>query len=110
MSIQPPWRDLLVEPLAKDHVVQLYRDERYLVEAVALLAGLGIGKGDAVILLATAPHLRAVEEHLGGQGFAVDDVTQWGQLMMLDASELLSRFMVDGLPDPTLFNAVIGPI
>jgi len=37
MKIQAPWKDLLVEHLAREHVVQLYRDERNLVEAVALL-------------------------------------------------------------------------
>jgi hypothetical protein len=110
MSIQAPWKDLLVEPLAKDHVVQLYRDERFVVEAVALFAALGIGKGEAVILVATAPHLTAVEELLDAKGVGVEDVKAWGQLTMLDASELLSRFMVNGLPDAKLFKSVVEPL
>jgi len=110
MSIQAPWKDLLVEPLAKDHVVQLYRDERFLVEAVALFAALGIGKGEAVVLVATAPHLAAVEERLEAKGVGVEDVKAWGQLTVLEASELLSRLMVNGRPDATLFKSVVEPV
>ena len=110
MSIQAPWKDLLVEPLAKDHVVQLYRDERFLVEAVALFTALGIGKGQAVILVATAPHLAAVEKLLDAKGVGVEDVKAWGQLTVLDASELLSRFMVNGRPDAKLFRSVVEPV
>ena len=47
MRIQPPWKDLLLQPLARDHVVQLYRDERFLVEAVALFTGIALGKGES---------------------------------------------------------------
>jgi len=110
MSIQAPWRDLLVDPLARDHVVQLYRDERFLVEAVALFAALGIGKGEAVVLVATAPHLAAVEERLDAMGVGVEDVKAWGQLRVLEASELLSGFTVRGRPDQKLFKSLIEPV
>src|SRR6267142_7232131 len=34
MAIYDPWRDKIAEPMARDHFVQVYRDERVLIEAV----------------------------------------------------------------------------
>jgi len=110
MRIQPPWKDLLVEPLARDHVVQLYRDERYLVEAVALFTGIALGKGEAVVLVATPPHVQAVEHRLEANGFCVEDVEQWGQLIVKDASQTLSGFMVNDMPDAVLFKTIVGSV
>jgi hypothetical protein len=108
MRIQPPWKDLLVQPLARDHVVQLYRDERFLVEAVALFTSIALGKGESVLLVATPLHLRGIEHRLESNGFCVDDVKQWGQLTIRDAAETLSGFMVQEMPDPLLFKTIIG--
>lgn len=110
MRIQPPWKDLLVEPLARDHVVQLYRDERFLVEAVALFAGIALGKGEGVVLVATPAHLQGIEKRLEANGFCVEDVKQWGQLTVKDAPETLSGFMVNGMPDPVLFKTIVGSV
>jgi hypothetical protein len=108
MRIQPPWKDLLVEPLARDHVVQLYRDERFLVEAVTLFTGIALGKGEGVVLVATPPHVQAIERRLEANGFCVEDVKQWGQLAVRDASHMLSSFMVHDAPDAVLFKAIVG--
>src|SRR3989442_11192441 len=110
MRIQPPWKDLLVQPLARDHVVQLYRDERVLVEAVALFTGIALGKGESVVLVATPLHLRGIEQRLESNGFCVEDVKQWGQLTFRDASDTLSGFMVQEMPDPLLFKNIIGSL
>jgi hypothetical protein len=110
MSINSPWNDRLAEPLSKEHLVQLYRHDRVLVEAVALYAGRGLGKGEAVIVVATADHRHAIEARLQAAGFDVDDVKAWGQLVMMDAARLLSRFMVDGRIDPTLFKSILADL
>jgi hypothetical protein len=110
MSVHAPWNDRLAEPLAKEHFVQLYRDDRCLVEAVALFAGRGLGKGDAVIIVATPEHRAAIEGRLRRDRFEVDDLQQWRQLTQIDAAELLSRFMVDGLPDRVLFKRIVGEL
>src|SRR6185295_16190558 len=108
MKIQPPWRDLLVEPLARDHVVQLYQDERVVVEAVALFTAIALGKGEAVVLVATPAHLEAIEDRLEEKNLCVEDVKGWGQLTVKDASEVLSGFMVNEMPDKVLFKPIIG--
>jgi hypothetical protein len=110
MSIHPLWKDLVAEPLARDHVVQLYRDDRFLIEAVALFAGVGIGKGEAIVLMATAPHLEAIEQRLKALSFDVEGLKMWGQLTSLDAARLLSGFMVNGAPDALLFKTIVAQI
>jgi DcmR-like sensory protein len=110
MSVHAPWNDRLAEPLAKEHFVQLYQDDRHLVDAVALFAGRGLGKGDAIIVVATPEHRAAIEGRLRRDRFEVDDLQQWRQLTQIDAAFLLTRFMVDGLPDRVLFKRVVGEL
>jgi hypothetical protein len=107
MPIHEPWRDLVAEPVARDHFVQVYRDERLLAEAVGLYAGAALGRNEAVVLVATPEHARAFESCLERDGFDVATLKGWGQLHCLDAADLLSRFMVDGAPDEGRFKAVM---
>jgi hypothetical protein len=107
MAIHDPWRDLIVEPMARDHFVQVYCDERVLIEAVSLFTGAALGRNEAVVLVATRKHGDAVEESLARDGFDIATLKTWGQISVLDAEEVLSRFMVDGTPDETRFKNVV---
>jgi hypothetical protein len=71
MAIYEPWRDKIAEPMARDHFVQVYRDERVLIEAVSLFAGAALGCNEAVVLVATRAHGDAVEESLARDGFDI---------------------------------------
>jgi len=110
MSICAPWNDRLAEPLPQEHLVQLYRDDEALVEAVALYAGRGLGKGEGVVLVATGPHLEAVATRLREDGFDLDDLEAWGQLTTIDAAGLLSRFLVDGKVDGARFRFILAEL
>lgn len=108
MTIHEPWRGLISDPMPRDHFVQVYRDERVLVEAISLFAGAALGRNEAVIIVATEDHRRSIERCLGSDGFDVPALKGWGQLTILDAQETLSRFMVDGRPDEARFKAMIA--
>jgi hypothetical protein len=110
MSISAPWNDRLAEPLSKEHLVQLYEDDRALVEAVSLYAGRGLGKGEGVILVATEPHLDAVEARLRETGFDLGDLKAWGQLTRIDAATLLARFLADGHVDAARFRSILADV
>jgi hypothetical protein len=110
MTMQAPWRNLVAEPVKHDHLVQVYRDERVLVEAVSLFASAAIGRREAVILIATEAHATRVERCLEDEGQQVEELKRWGQLTVLDAGEVLSRFMIDGMPDRALFKGVIREV
>lgn len=110
MTIHDPWRDLIVAPLPRDHFVHVYCDDRVLIEAISLFAGAALGRNEAVIMVATRQHGEAVEQRLDDDGFDVTTLKSWGQLSVRDAEEVLSRFMVDGMPDEARFKAVIGEL
>jgi MEDS: MEthanogen/methylotroph, DcmR Sensory domain len=110
LQIQAPWHGFLTDPLPGDHSVQLYRDEPKLVETVALFAEAGLAQGDAVVLVATPPHVEAVARRLECDGFDIEHVRHWGRLTVIDASTLLSRFTVEGQLDPEAFGAIVGEL
>jgi hypothetical protein len=110
LSIRDPWRSLIEAPLSRDHLVQVYRDERALVEAIALFSGAALGRNEAVLLVANGPHVAAVERRLADDGFDLELVKGGRQLQVRDAGELLSRFMVDGMPDERRFRAVLDEL
>src|ERR1700741_2440380 len=110
MTMQAHWADVLTGSARKDHVVQMYRDEQRLFDAVGLYTQAALGRSEAVILVVTPPHAEAIDERLRRAAFAVDDLKSRGQLVVLDAADLLSRFMVDGLPDAERFKSTIGEV
>jgi hypothetical protein len=105
--IEVPWKDRLAEPLPRDHIVQLYRDDDALIEALVLFVGVGLGKGDAVVLVATPDHLRAIDARLASAGLDLEGPRRWGQLTVMDAPAVLAGLMVEGRPEPGLFNVLV---
>jgi hypothetical protein len=110
VRIKAPWNDRLAEPLAKEHLVHLYDDDSVLVEGVALYAGRGLGKGEAVVLIATAEHLEAIERRLLDAGLETADLKAWGQLVCIEAAPLLVRFLDQGGIDTARFHAILADI
>jgi hypothetical protein len=110
MSICAPWHARLAEPLSREHLVQVYRDDRVLVDAVSLYAGRGLGKQESVVLVATEAHLEAIAASLRGAGFEVEDLQTWGQLTLIEASQLLSGFLIDGRIDAPRFRSALGDL
>jgi KaiC/GvpD/RAD55 family RecA-like ATPase len=107
-GLPPPWSGFLSDPRPGDHLLQLYRDDGRLVDVVSLFAGAGLLEGDAVVLVATPPHVDAVTRRLVAAGFDVDAVRRWGQLWVFDAATLLSRFLRNGVLDADAFDAIVG--
>ena len=108
MKVRAPWNDWLAEPLSRDHLVHSYDDERSLIESLAVFAGSGLGKGEAVVLVVTADHASAMRDRLQQDGFEVPDLERWGQLRILDAHELLEIFLVDGHPEAHCFRSLVA--
>jgi PAS domain S-box-containing protein len=86
--------------------VQLYETDASLLDAVAGFIGAALRAGDAGIVVATRPHREGLQERLRAQGLDMGD----GRYVALDATETLSRFMGDGMPDPARFAEVVGGI
>src|SRR5579864_1734350 len=90
------------------HLLQFYQaDERALSTNVARYLHDGLKNGDGLLVIASAEHrlafLGRLEELGAGPAQAVRD----GQLVLWDAEQTLSQFMMDGQPDWARFESAI---
>lgn len=93
-----------------EHSVQIYGSETIFMDALEGYASAGLRRRESVILISTAPHLHELEKRLRANWLDLDRARWEGRYMALLAHEILSRFMVDGMPDETLFNSAVGTI
>ena len=99
MTATMHWTELLRYPAVGDHMVHLYQDSAFLAEAVSEYVHAGLRAGEAAIVVATAEHRRLLQE----KGLVAGPA-----LRMLDAEEVLGRFMAEGQPQWTRFHQAIG--
>jgi signal transduction histidine kinase len=97
-------------PMSEGHLVQYYEKEGFLYERITDFISGGLRGSDAAILIATRAHRDGVESRLGHRGVDLSGLIAGGRYHALDAHETLSRFMVNGSPDPELFADTIGPV
>lgn len=120
------WPELLQQPSAGDHVVQVYQDRAFLCEAVAEYVGTGLRRGEGAILIARPAHVAEFKRQLSQAGLAperagemVDVLWQrgerdaairleefWNDLARLQTFSLLCAYCIDNL-DP---QAYAGPL
>lgn len=105
-----PWEQVLEDASPHDHILQLYQDSDFLNSAVCRYIGAGLANGDRIILFPTLTHWNAFRQRLETEGVNVQAARERGQLTVVDANELLPRFMRDAMPDPQVFNVVIGDV
>ena len=101
---------ILAERPAQEHIAQPYESDNVLLESLKLFSAQGLSRGEAVILVLTASHRDVLLRLLATDGFAVAGVQRSGQLLLIDAEDLLSTFLLDGMPDPTLFRLSLGDV
>jgi hypothetical protein len=105
-----PWRHLLHHAGPKDHIVQLYQDEQFLNRAVCRFAAAALAHGEGVILVPTAAHWEAFCPRLEAEGVNIKAAQAAGQLTVVDADELLPRFMGEKMPDAPVFLGLAGEV
>ncbi|MGH2806642.1 MAG: MEDS domain-containing protein [Actinomycetota bacterium] len=94
---------------AHDHFVQFYESDVFLIGSIARFIVPGLKDGhDSAIIAATPEHLDALERSIEKAGCDVPRLIEEGRYVAIDADELLSRFILDGRPDPMLFTEVVG--
>lgn len=109
-------RNMLVELVPavrralKDHAVCFYEDDQSLSRTVARFIGGGLAANQPGVLVATPSHSAAILEQLIAMAVDPRRLIEQGDLVMLDADEVLSRVMVDDMPDTRRFEDAITPI
>lgn len=90
------------------HIVQYYETADFLSARVSEFMALGLGAGEAAVMIATPAHVALVEAELAGRGVDVDEAVATGALTVLDARETLARISRGGHPDRDRFIDVVG--
>ncbi len=104
------WDRVVTNAAPGDHIVQLYQDQDFLSCAVCRFVGAGLANGESIMLFPTLTHWNDFRPRLEAEGVDVHAAQGRGQLTVVDANELLPRFMRDAMPDPTVFRGVFGDI
>ena len=110
MTSPAAWDGLLAAAGPRDHIVQLYQDQQFLNRAVCRFAAGAIANGEGVILVPTAAHWEAFRPRLQSEGVDVEAAQARGQLTVVDADELLPRFMKDAMPDAPVFLGLAADV
>jgi CheY-like chemotaxis protein len=92
------------------HEAGLYSDDRWLLEDVTQFLGTRLRAGNAAIVVATESHRNIFLRSLGAFGLDIGAVIQQGRYIALDADEMLSKFMFNGMPDPERFMKAFGDL
>jgi signal transduction histidine kinase len=100
--------DLLSAQVVNHHAVQFYHGDEFLARVVARFIGEGLRAGAPAIVVASAAHRRAISAELDAAGCDVDAAIAGGRILLFDARELLTSFLVDGKPDEGLFQRHVG--
>lgn len=91
-----------------EHFVQFYETDAFLLDSLNAFIHVGLAQGDTCIVMATKAHRESLEERLKSNGLDLVAAQTRGDYISLDASEALSKLMVDGLLDPERFDRLIG--
>lgn len=89
------------------HYVHFHESETELVDNICRFLQPALRPKHAGIVVATAAHLAAVRERAPIFGLPLKAAEVNGQFVALDAEELLSRIMLNGLPDHTRFHVIV---
>jgi len=92
------------------HFVQLYTDDGFLLDILSRFIGGALAVGDGAVVIATKAHQDGLAHRLKERGIDTGKAVSQRRYVLLDASETLPRFMLDGSVDENRFNNVIGDV
>ncbi len=92
------------------HSVHIYENEELLVTRLCAIIATSLRLGDSALIIATAGHREQLVKALEQVGIDTRSCARDGRYTMFDARQLLSTFMLDGMPDTNLFRQSIGSV
>jgi hypothetical protein len=104
------WKALMEFPPERAHTVQIYTDLAFLGAVVSHYAASGLAAGDAVVLVVAPENAPMFEARLTAAGLDVAALRRSGQLVFLDAFDLLARITDRGTPRAALFDPLVAGI
>ena len=92
------------------HTVQFYGEDGVLLHELNNYIGSALSSGCSAIIVATLAHIDGLAHKLKSQGIDLGKAAAESRYIALEATELLSKFMVDGRPDPVRFSEIMGAV
>ena len=96
--------------ITRGHEVQFYSDDEAFVVGFTYFIEAALKAGNAVIVAATESHGKSLFRRLLAHGVDVAAAIEQGRYLPLDATDILSTFMVKDVPDPVRFFRVVGDL
>jgi DNA-binding NarL/FixJ family response regulator len=100
--------DARTPTIVRRHEAGLYSEDRRLLDDVTQFIGAALKAGNAAIVVATESHRNSLISKLQLHGVDIPTVIEQGRYISLDAADVLSTFMVNGMPDPVRFLKLFG--
>jgi hypothetical protein len=97
-------------PVTPDHILQLFDTDESLARAVAGFLSDGVMRRETMVVVATQPHWNAITVELEAMECDPVAVITDARLVVLDADDLLARFMRRGQPNRALFEQTVGAL
>lgn len=91
-----------------EHFVQFYEADGFLLNSLSGFIGTALKAGEGAIVVATKDHRDGLDELLSENGLDLATASKSGLYVSIDAADTLSKFMVDGSPEPQRFMEVMG--
>jgi signal transduction histidine kinase/ActR/RegA family two-component response regulator len=93
-----------------EHFVQFYESEDYFIGSLAEYIAVGLHAGDAVVVVATESHLKALAHRLPELGVDGAAAEHSGNYLPLDAHHTLVNLMVNGKLSTEQFKSLLGGV
>jgi hypothetical protein len=94
--------------IARRHEVGFHSDDASLLDDITQFVGTALKAGNAAIVVATESHRNILLPRLQEYGLDTAATIEQGRYISLDAADALSKFMLDGMPDPVRFLRLLG--
>jgi PAS domain S-box-containing protein len=101
-SLSPP-----ADGAHSPHVVHFYSDEGSLLDELSHFVGAALVAGSSAVVIATKGHEDSLAQKLRDRGIDVTEAISNGRYLPLDAGDVLSQFMENGLPNPARFSEIL---
>ena len=92
------------------HQAGFYSTDQWLLEDVTQFIGATLRAGNAAVVIATESHRNILHPSLRAFGVDIAAAIAQGRYIALDASDVLSKFMFAGTPDPVRFLRNFGDL
>ena len=95
---------------SSEHHLQLFDSSKSLAETVSAFLMAGFHRGEPLLIVATPEHRELLARTLEEAGLNIHEATAANRLVIIDAAQLLDKFMRQDLPNAIAFDEVVGSL